>query len=384
VKSNPLNEPGHIEDGWDVIDSNGKKVGEVAKILPDHFTMDTGPFGLGRNYRVPLSAIREARDSKVFLSVSKEQVEKEDWSFESDKDFADPWSSAMGYYKSRWQERHAGESGAGWEEHEPAYRFSYERHQIVEHRGKQWGQIEPQFRRDWESQHPDKPWDRHSRSLREAWESFPDHEQRRRSGMGTSTGRDTDFTGGTVSRETYTTGRGTESRDYQTGSTPERDFGKTTTGGTGFTSGSPRDTGFAGGPSGQYGGGNWSDVSSQYRSRWQTRHGNDPSHRWEDDEPTYRYSWEMNNRPEYRGKRWNEVEPNFRRDWERRGSDKPWDRVANSLREAWEDFSGDDQARSTSREDEAIGHTRTSGEGQFGTSTDLTEEERRRRERGSF
>lgn len=146
--------------------------------------------------------------------------------------------------------------------------------------------------------------------------------------------------------------------------------------------------------------GDWSSTSERYRTRWHARYGTSSGERWEDSEPYYRYGWEMHQRPEYRGRGWREVEPDLRRDWQTRHGDKPWDRVANSLRDAWEDMTGDDDRdtsrpagsydgdRGAIREDEAIGGTRlgpeTGRREDFGTPRGVTEEERRRRERGGF
>jgi hypothetical protein len=360
-----LNEPGRIEDGWDVCDVNGDKIGEIAAILPDYFTMDTGFLGLGKNYRVPLSAIKEIRDNKVFLNTTKDRIDKMDWSEEHSYPGAQPWDTVSEQYQARWQHRFGGQPGARWQEHEPYYRYGYEMHNRPEYRGKRWNEVEPHFRRDWEGKYRDKPWDRASSSIRNAWEDFAEGgEERRSTGMRTSSDRDTSFTGsrGSTSGTTFVPGSG--GGDYPSSSSRE-------TGPTGFTGG-------------QFGGGNWNDVSSRYHSRWQTRHATKPTGSWEEYEPYYRYGYEMYNRPEYRGKRWNEVEPEFRRDWSQRYSDKPWDRAANAIREAWEDFTGGEGERGTYHEDEAIGGTRSTGEGRYGTSTGMTEEERRRRERGPF
>jgi hypothetical protein len=169
-----------------------------------------------------------------------------------------------------------------------------------------------------------------------------------------------------------------------------------TTSGSSFTGSSSMGTGTG------YSG-DWNSVSSGYRSRWQSRYGSDPGRRWEDFEPSYRYGWEMRNRPEYSGRSWNQVEPEFRRDWETKHRDKPWDRFADSIRDAWEGATDRDEPR-----------TRTStsfGEGERGfrggstefegserftpgregkeihdvdDSTLSEEERRRRRERGNY
>jgi uncharacterized protein (TIGR02271 family) len=79
----------------------------------------------------------------------------------------------------------------------------------------------------------------------------------------------------------------------------------------------------------------WDEAMPRYRERWQQRSGN--SGRWEEDEPAYRYAYELRNRPEYRGRRWDEVEPELRRDWERRNPNTPWDRARERIRETWDD-----------------------------------------------
>ncbi len=73
-----------------------------------------------------------------------------------------------------------------------------------------------------------------------------------------------------------------------------------------------------------------------YRERWQQRYGTSGG-RWEEDEPAYRYGYDLRSRPEYRGGSWNEVESDVRQDWERRNPNTPWDRARERIRETWED-----------------------------------------------
>jgi len=55
----------------------------------------------------------------------------------------------------------------------------------------------------------------------------------------------------------------------------------------------------------------WDDVRSGYQQRWQSRSGMTGG-RWEDEEPSYRFGWDMRNDPRYRGRRFAEVEPELR------------------------------------------------------------------------
>lgn len=91
------------------------------------------------------------------------------------------------------------------------------------------------------------------------------------------------------------------------------------------------------------GAGRWEDVSSDYSTHWQQRHGSTGG-RWEDYEPSYRYGYEKFRDPRYRGRSFSDVEPELRRDWETRYSDKPWDRFADSIRDAWEEVTRRDRA----------------------------------------
>ncbi len=84
----------------------------------------------------------------------------------------------------------------------------------------------------------------------------------------------------------------------------------------------------------------WEDQRSRYRSRWQQRYGT-AGRRWEDYEPAYRFGWERSRTPGYRGRRWSDVEAEFRRDWESRHEVSPWARIADAVRDAWEDLAGE-------------------------------------------
>ena len=86
----------------------------------------------------------------------------------------------------------------------------------------------------------------------------------------------------------------------------------------------------------------WDDMTSYYRSRWQQRYST-AGRRWEDYEPAYRYGWERANMSQYRGKSWSEVEPEFRSNWERGHHESPWDRIVDSVRDAWNHITGQDK-----------------------------------------
>jgi len=90
----------------------------------------------------------------------------------------------------------------------------------------------------------------------------------------------------------------------------------------------------------------WDEVSPEYRQRWQTRYGTG-SGRFEDDEPGYRFGYEMANDPRFRDRDFTSVEPELRREygtWSQRYSyrydDTAWDRTREHVREAWDEARG--------------------------------------------
>lgn len=103
--------------------------------------------------------------------------------------------------------------------------------------------------------------------------------------------------------------------------------------GSGFETEGSSDTGMT--TTSPFGAGPWEKVMPGYHDRWQQTYGG-TGRRWEDYEPAYRYGWEMSNRPEYTGRGWSEAESDLRSGWENRYPDRPWDRFADAVREAWE------------------------------------------------
>jgi uncharacterized protein YrrD len=87
----------------------------------------------------------------------------------------------------------------------------------------------------------------------------------------------------------------------------------------------------------------WDDVRGRYRTRWEQRMAGRGG-LWEEHEPGYRYGWEMANRQDFRGRTWTTAEPDLRRDWESRHHDRPWDRVSDAIRDAWDEVTGRDES----------------------------------------
>jgi len=82
---------------------------------------------------------------------------------------ASDWNTEMPAYRSQWQQRY-GQTGGRWEDAEPAYHYGYDLRSQPTYRGRDWSQIEPDVRRDWETSHPNTPWERAKEGIRSAWE----------------------------------------------------------------------------------------------------------------------------------------------------------------------------------------------------------------------
>jgi uncharacterized protein (TIGR02271 family) len=90
----------------------------------------------------------------------------------------------------------------------------------------------------------------------------------------------------------------------------------------------------------------WEEAGPTYRQAWERRHGTFGG-RWEDVEPGYRYAHEMRGDPRYRGRDWEDVEAELRADyagWSRRrgyrGDRSTWEKLRDNVREAWESARG--------------------------------------------
>lgn len=67
--------------GWDVVGSDGDKIGSVAAIQPHYISVEKG-FLFKEDIFIPTTAISSVRGETVYLNVTKDQIENEDWSRE--------------------------------------------------------------------------------------------------------------------------------------------------------------------------------------------------------------------------------------------------------------------------------------------------------------
>jgi len=84
-------------------------------------------------------------------------------------DRVEHWDDVRPRFRSRWEQRTGGRGGL-WEEHESGYRYGWEMASRPTYRGQSWTTAEPDLRRDWETRHHDRPWDRAVDAIRDAWD----------------------------------------------------------------------------------------------------------------------------------------------------------------------------------------------------------------------
>ena len=69
-----------IDKGFDVYDAAGDKIGTVKELFgTSYFRTDTGFLGLGKDFYVPFSAIRELRGRDIYLNTSKDHFNSMGW-----------------------------------------------------------------------------------------------------------------------------------------------------------------------------------------------------------------------------------------------------------------------------------------------------------------
>jgi len=76
-------------------------------------------------------------------------------------------------FRAHFSTRYAS-SGAAYEDYEPAYRFGHGLRSDSRYSGRQWADIEPDARRDWESRNAGSAWERVKEAVRHAWERVTD------------------------------------------------------------------------------------------------------------------------------------------------------------------------------------------------------------------
>lgn len=67
-----------IDHGWDVYGADGEKIGDVQEVQSSYLIVSKGFFFPTERY-IPVSAINDVRDDRVYLSVSKDEIDSRGW-----------------------------------------------------------------------------------------------------------------------------------------------------------------------------------------------------------------------------------------------------------------------------------------------------------------
>jgi uncharacterized protein (TIGR02271 family) len=94
------------------------------------------------------------------------------------------WEDDMPGYRADFERRNSGGDYGTWNDWEPRYRWGHEMRNDPRYRGRNWDEVEPDLRRDWEARYSDTPWDRAREGMRGMWASD-------RTSMRDTTDRDT-------------------------------------------------------------------------------------------------------------------------------------------------------------------------------------------------
>jgi uncharacterized protein (TIGR02271 family) len=67
-----------IDNGWDVYGADGEKIGDVDEVHPHYIVVSKGFLFTSERY-VPVNAIANVENERVYLSVTKDEVESRGW-----------------------------------------------------------------------------------------------------------------------------------------------------------------------------------------------------------------------------------------------------------------------------------------------------------------
>lgn len=160
------------------------------------------------------------------------------------------------YFRQDYQQRYAN-TGFGYDRYQPAYRFGYDLHGAGRYDNRNWAEIEPEVRREWEHNHPGNAWEDFKDSVRSGWERFK---------QGVS--------------DTFDTDNDYYQQDYQ------QHYARS---GFGYERYQPAYRyGYDLANDERYRGRGWYEVEADARRDWQARH---PDSSWDDFKDAVRHGW---------------------------------------------------------------------------------------------
>ena len=98
------------------------------------------------------------REQHISDSVRRTEVEIEQLTPEDDN-----------YYRSHWSSNYA-TAGGSYDDYAPAYRYGATMRRSDSYRGRNWDEIEPALRSDWEARNPGSTWEKIKAAVRHGWD----------------------------------------------------------------------------------------------------------------------------------------------------------------------------------------------------------------------
>lgn len=207
-------------------------------------------------------------------------------------------------FRRDWEGRYAS-SGGRYEDYEPAYRYGSYLAGSERWRGRQWSEIEPDVRSEWEASHPRGTWERFKDSIRYGWESMTGSRDSSTRQMGSSGGYDDS------ARQMGSPGRGAGSTGM---GRPTTEYAPTMRGGP--HNADETDFRRQGHHSYWTSGGSTNDYAPAYRYGADfADNDTNPNHQWADVEAYMRSEWEAYNKLEENS--WEKNKDAIRHGWEK-------------------------------------------------------------------
>lgn len=114
-----------------------------------------------------VSVGKKVENTTENISDSVRHTEVEVQRLQGDDDF----SRHEQAFRSDFQDRY-GSTGESYSDYEPAYRYGHSLRNDDRYAGRQWDEIEPDARRDWEAKNPGSAWEKSKAAVRHAWDSL--------------------------------------------------------------------------------------------------------------------------------------------------------------------------------------------------------------------
>lgn len=161
-------------------------------------------------------------------------------------------------FRNHFKSRYGTDRSARWEDYSPAYQYGYQSASDTRYRGRNWNDVEPDLRRDYQARYPNSAWERMKESIRYGWEKMTGQHSHH-------SHYDDDFRNDFTTR--YGSDRSARWEDYS----PAYQYG------------------YQMASNERYRGRNWSEVESDLRRDYETRY---PNSTWERMKDSIRYGWD--------------------------------------------------------------------------------------------